>query len=97
MLYIREGVQQSQETVTKLPNQKEIPMSSAASLFSSIARGEPSVRYVIHRDHASQCWNVFKKVGFAEEFVQNFENLEDARDFCDINNGVLEALEAGEQ
>lgn len=67
-------------------------MSSAASLFSVMARSEPSVQYVIRRDHACQRWNVFKKVGFAEEFVQGFAELEDARDFCDINNGVLEAM-----
>lgn len=58
--------------------------TGAASLFSSIARA--SVIYVIHRDHPNDRWNVFKKTGLYEEFVQHFYALKDAQDFCDQMN-----------
>ncbi len=61
------------------------------SLFSLAAR-EASVRYVLHRDIAERKWNVFKKVGFYEDFIQSFDELGDAQDFCDMNNGVADAL-----
>lgn len=61
------------------------------SLFSLAAR-EASVRYVLHRDISENKWNVFKKVGFYEDFIQSFDELKDAQDFCDINNGVADAL-----
>lgn len=50
--------------------------------------------YKIHRDHANNKWNVFRQVDGREEFVRSFDDLEDARDFCDINNGVLEVTNA---
>lgn len=52
-----------------------------------------SVRFVLHRDIAENKWNVFKKVGFYEEFIDSFDELSDAQDLCDINNGVAEALD----
>lgn len=52
-----------------------------------------SVCYVMHKDHASDRWNVFKRVGFYEDFVDSFKELGDAQNFCDINNGVSEALD----
>lgn len=52
-----------------------------------------SVRYVMHRDHASGGWNVFKKVGLFEDYVASFDELGEAQDFCDMNNGVTEALD----
>jgi hypothetical protein len=52
-----------------------------------------SVRYVLHRDIAEKKWNVLKRVGLYEDFVQSFDELSDAQDFCDINNGVAEALD----
>ncbi len=60
-------------------------------LFSLAAR-EASKRFVMHWDNANQCWNVFQKVGLFEDFIQSFEKLSDAQDFCDINNGVADAL-----
>jgi hypothetical protein len=47
--------------------------------------------YRYHYDHAGDQWNVFHVVNGHEEFVCSFKDLEDARDFCAINNGVLEA------
>lgn len=52
-----------------------------------------SVRYVLHRDIAESKWNVFRRVGFYEDFVKGFDELADAQDFCDINNGVAEAVD----
>lgn len=68
-----------------------------ASLFSTVARdvsqsATASVRFVLHRDHAGDGWNVFKKIGLYEDFVKQFGELGDAQDFCDINNGVADAL-----
>lgn len=60
------------------------------SLFSLAAR-EASVRYVLHSDIAENKWNVFKKVGFYEDFIQSFDELSDAQDFCDINNRLVDA------
>jgi|CXWL01.1.fsa_nt_gi hypothetical protein len=45
-----------------------------------------------HHDHANDQWNVFKDVNGHQEYVCSFHELEDARDFCAINNGVMEAV-----
>lgn len=69
-----------------------------AGLFSMVAREvseSASVRYVIHRDHANNRWNVYKKTGLFEDYVDSFDELDDAQDFCDINNGVLDAMCTG--
>jgi hypothetical protein len=75
-------------------NKKGDPMTEykvgLGSLFSMAAR-EASVRYVIHRDFSENKWNVFKKVGLGEEFIDWFDELGDAQDFCDMNNGVVAA------
>lgn len=59
--------------------------SGNASLFAAAAR-QPSIIYVLHRDHASGGWNVFKKTGLCEEFIKGFEDLKTAQDFCDQMN-----------
>ncbi len=71
--------------------------SSLPHLFNIVAQDiskSASVRYVIHKDHAAGKWNVFKKTGLREEFIQDFTALDDAQDFCDINNGVPQRGEA---
>ena len=57
-------------------------------LSSTHTNKSASVRYVLHRDCAENKWNVFKKVGVYEDFIKSFNELQDAQDFCDINNGV---------
>lgn len=44
--------------------------------------------YRYHYDHVTDQWNIFKVVGGREEYVRFFNELEDARSFCDINNGA---------
>ena len=51
--------------------------------------------YKIHRDTANNKWNVFRVLNGREEFIRAFDELEDARDFCDINNGLAQVLNAG--
>lgn len=64
--------------------------SGNASLFASMARTDTaSVVYVIHRDHQSGGWNVFKKDALGEDFVVYCETLSEAKSFCDsMNNQV---------
>lgn len=47
--------------------------------------------YNYHRDHANDQWNVFKNVNGYQEYICSFHNLKDARDFCAVNNGMMEA------
>lgn len=60
------------------------------SLFVAIA-AVPR-RYVYHRDHAGEQWNVFERVDGKEQYSCSFYELDDAQSFCDINNGVLESI-----
>jgi hypothetical protein len=57
-------------------------------LTSTHTNKAASVRYVLHRDVSEDKWNVFKKIGVYEDFIKSFTELQDAQDFCDINNGV---------
>lgn len=66
--------------------------SGLASLFTAIARVDR--RYVYHKDWANSRWNVFEVVDGQENYLRFFVELEDARDFCAINNGVAEAVNA---
>lgn len=59
-----------------------------ASLFTMAARSTKP-RFIIHRDWALNKWNVFKLENGIEDFVQAFNELEAAEDFCSINNGAL--------
>lgn len=61
-----------------------------ASLFTAIARVER--RYVYHYDVPNNRWNVFEVVDGRENYLRFFVELEDARDFCSINNGVIASL-----
>lgn len=68
--------------------------TAASNLFATVSQDiskSASVRFVIHKDHVSEKWNVFKKIGFYEEFIDSFTELSDAQDLCDINNGVVDA------
>jgi len=70
--------------------------TAASNLFATVSQDiskSASVRFVLHKDHVSEKWNVFKKIGFYEEFIDSFTELSDAQDFCDINNGVKIAVE----
>lgn len=65
-----------------------------SNLFATVSQDiskSASVRFVLHKDHASDKWNVFKKIGFYEEFIDSFTELSAAQDFCSINNGVTDA------
>lgn len=66
--------------------------SGPASLFTAFARVER--RYVYHKDLPNNRWNVFEVVNGRENYLRSFHELEDARDFCAINNGVMEAINA---
>ncbi len=46
------------------------------------------VRYVLHRDVPNKQWNVYKKVGLYEEYVDSFTDLSAAQAFCDKKNGI---------
>lgn len=61
-----------------------------ASLFTTIARVER--RYVYHYDVPNSRWNVFEVVDGRENYKGFFVELQNARDFCAINNGVLESI-----
>lgn len=63
--------------------------AGVASLFSAIARVQR--RYVYHKDWANNCWNVFVVINKQEDFIQSFTHLDDAVDFCNINNGFTSA------
>lgn len=68
--------------------------TAASNLFATVSQdisNSASVRFVLHKDHSSNKWNVFKKVGFYEEFIDSFTELSAAQDFCNINNGVVAA------
>ena len=70
--------------------------TAASNLFTTVSQDiskSASVRFVLHKDHVSEKWNVFKKIGFYEEFIDSFTELSDAQDFCDMNNGVADALD----
>lgn len=45
-----------------------------------------------HKDIPNNQWNVFND----GNYVRSFKNVEDARDFCSINNGLLEAMYVSE-
>lgn len=66
--------------------------SGSASLFAAFARVER--RYVYHKDLQNNRWNVFEVVDGRENYLRSYVELEDARDFCAINNGVAEAGDA---
>ena len=62
-----------------------------ASLFASMARTDaPSVVYVLHADHQRGGWNVFKKMGLAEDYVTHFDDLSLAQNYCNTMNQVGE-------
>ena len=48
-------------------------------------------KYNYHYDFPNQRWNVFDPQG---NYLCWFKDVEDARDFCSINNGVLEVIDA---
>lgn len=45
-------------------------------------------RYVIHKDHVYQCWNVYIKRGVAEEYDKTFQQLCDAQEYVNKKNGI---------
>jgi len=49
--------------------------------------------YKTHYDLQNNKWNVFKCEGKGEEFIDSFDELEDAQNFCDINNGALVSMQ----
>lgn len=44
--------------------------------------------YITHYDFLYGRWNVFHVVDGRENFICSFANLDDANDFCAINNGA---------
>lgn len=69
-------------------NQKEIDMPFMNELDSLQEKKSTSVRYVIHKDVPNNQWNVYKKVGLYEEYVDYFTELSDAQNYCDQKNGI---------
>jgi hypothetical protein len=61
---------------------------NASSLFAGLARSAKT-RYIVHRDWVLNKWNVFKLENGIEDFVQAFDRLVEAEDFCSINNRAL--------
>jgi len=45
--------------------------------------------FVTHYDFANGQWNVFHKVDGVENYVASFDTLDEAEDFCTVNNSDL--------
>lgn len=45
--------------------------------------------YKMHKDHFNGKWMVFFEQGKLKEYIQSFNTQEEAKAFCDINNGVV--------
>jgi hypothetical protein len=45
--------------------------------------------FVTHKDFANDRWNVFYNDHGEEDFVDSFDTLEEAEDFCAVNNNQL--------
>jgi hypothetical protein len=50
--------------------------------------------YNFHYDHLNGQWNVFFEHDGKQDYICSFYQLNDAQDYCSMNNGVLEAVNA---
>jgi len=44
------------------------------------------MKYVCHKDWTNNTWNIFEVVNGQESFVKNVQTLDEAQEFCSINN-----------
>ena len=50
--------------------------------------------YKTHYDLQNNQWSVFKCDGGREEYICSYANLEDAQDYCDMQNGALVSIQS---
>ena len=49
-------------------------------------------QYVYHKDWTNNTWNIYEVVNGRENFIKQVQTLDEAQDFCDINNGVPQII-----